>query len=128
MSRAGAAVAAVLAALLLLAGQPAAVAANGADGADWQLAGTMGMLQFIVVPEARARDRDYYRRVIHEACGENTTCFVRFFTNSRNLPLSMPLADEIYAEQTASFSRSMKALKEDFSFACRLGMPDDGCF
>ena len=95
---------------------------------DWQLAGRMGLAQFIIIPEAAARDRAYYQRVIDEACGENSTCFLRFFTNSRHKPVALPLDDAIYQEQTALFNRSMKARLELFRFACRLGMPDDGCF
>jgi len=93
----------------------------------WQLAGRMGSAQFIIVPEAQARDPAYYARVIAQACPQGESCFLRFFTNSHDLPLGLPLADPIYAEQTAMFSRSMKAQREVFEFSCRMGLPEE-CF
>jgi len=110
-------------ALVLLA------ARTGAADPDtpWQLAGRMGSAQFIIVPEAQARDPAYYARVIAQACPKGESCFLRFFTNSHDLPLGLPLADPIYAEQTAMFSRSMKAQREVFEFSCRMGLPEE-CF
>jgi hypothetical protein len=95
---------------------------------DWQLAGSLGMLQFIVVPEARSRDRAWYGAVVAQACPEQTTCFLRFFTNSTNAPLQVPLPDAILHEQTAMFQRSMKAGRELFQFSCRLGVAEPECF
>lgn len=113
--------------LLPLLGLAGATAWAGSAQTPWQLAGRLGDAQFIIVPESFARDRDYYDRVVEEACNKGESCFLRFFTNSRKLPVAMPLADEIYAEQTAMFSRSMKQLHEVFQFRCRLGLPGD-CF
>lgn len=94
--------------------------------ADWQLAGNLGMLQFVVVSEARARDRALYDEAIAALC--QSTCFLRFFTNSTNAPVAMPLPDAILAEPAAMYQRSAKQGNEIFQWSCRLGMPGGNCF
>ena len=110
--------------LLLVAGLATAPAA--AAPADWQLAGSLGMLQFVVVSEARARDRALYDEAIAALC--QSTCFLRFFTNSANAPVEVPLPDAILAEPTAMYQRSAKQANEIFQWSCRLGMPGGNCF
>ncbi|HSD60502.1 MAG TPA: hypothetical protein VLC55_06575 [Burkholderiales bacterium] len=100
----------------------------GAEPPAWQLAGSLGMLQFVVVSEARARDRALYDEAIAALCPQVPTCFLRFFTNSTGAPLVMPLPDEILAEPTATYQRSAKQGNELFQWSCRLGIPGGNCF
>ena len=92
----------------------------------WQLAGSLGMLQFVVVSEARARDRALYDEAVAALC--QSTCFLRFFTNSANAPVAMPLPDAILAEPAAMYQRSAKQGNEIFQWSCRLGMPGGNGF
>jgi hypothetical protein len=117
----------LIAALLPSAGT---AAEDARPPADWQLAGTLGLLQFIVVPEASARDQAYYERIIAEVCADQTaSCFLRFFTNGTGAALTFPLPDAVIAEPTVMFQRSAKHLREQFQWSCRLqisgsaGMP-----
>jgi hypothetical protein len=97
--------------------------------ADWQLAGRLGLLQFIVVPEASARDRAYYDRIIEDVCSDETaSCFLRFFSNSRGATLTFPLPDAVLAEPTVSFQRSAKHQREQFQWSCRLQLAESSCF
>jgi hypothetical protein len=114
------------AALLPLAG----AADEGAPPkADWQLAGTLGLLQFIVVPEAFSRDQAYYERIIAEVCADQTaSCFLRFFTNGTGAALTFPLPDAVIAEPTVMFQRSAKHLREQFQWSCRLQVSGSACF
>jgi len=121
----------VIAALMLAASLP--VPARAPDGgkapaSDWTVAGRLGLMQFIVVPEASARDRDYYSAVIDRTCGKEETCFLRFFTNSRGVALAMPLPDAVMAEPTAMFQRSVKQAREQFQWSCRLQLAESNCF
>ena len=50
-------------------------------GSDWQVAGRLGLLQFVVVSESKAKDRDFYDAIIKTLCDPGGTCFLRFFTN-----------------------------------------------
>lgn len=99
-----------------------------AETPAWQLAGSLGMLQFVVVSEARARDRTLYDEAIAALCPTGATCFLRFFTNSTGAPLTMPLPDAILAEPAAVYQRSAKQGNELFQWSCRLGIPGANCF
>lgn len=98
------------------------------DVRDWTVAGRLGLMQFIVVPEDSARNRDYYNRVIEQSCGKEETCFLRFFTNSTGATPAVPLPDAILAEPTAMFQRSVKQLREQFQWSCRLQLAEASCF
>ena len=117
----------LLAALLPSAGKTAE--AGAPPPVNWQLAGSLGLLQFIVVPEASARDQAYYERIIAEVCADQTaSCFLRFFTNSTRAALTVPLPDAVIAEPTVMFQRSAKHLREQFQWSCRLQINGSSCF
>lgn len=103
-------------------------AASAARVTGWQLAGRLGLAQYIVVPAEQARDRAYHDAVIAEVCPADGTCFLRFFTNTENAPLAMPLPDAIEHQPTAMFQRSAKMRREMFQWACRLQVSADPCF
>jgi len=117
---------ALLCALTLSAGAKAGQ--EPANTQDWIVAGRLGLMQFIVVPEASARDRAYYSRVIEQSCDKEETCFLRFFTNSSGAVPAVPLPDAILAEPTAMFQRSIKQAREQFQWSCRLGLAEANCF
>ncbi len=95
---------------------------------DWVEAGRLGMLQFIVVPQAHAGDEAYHKAIIKQLCPAETTCFLRFFTNSQNAPVGIPLDDRILAEPTATFQQSVKQQNQLFQWSCRLGLATPRCF
>ncbi len=97
-------------------------------GQDWQVAGRMGLLQFVVVAESRARDREFYNSIVKSLCEPDTTCFLRFFTNSKRAPVKLPLPDAILAEPTATFQRSAKQGNAVFQWSCRTGLAAGNCF
>lgn len=112
--------------LLLLAVLLPAPAPAAAEAPAWQVAGSLGMMQFVVVSEARARERAVYDEAIASLC--QSTCFLRFFTNSTNAPLAVPLPDAILSEPAAMYQRSAKQGNEIFQWSCRLGIPGGNCF
>lgn len=97
-----------------------------AEPPAWQLAGSLGLMQFVVVTESRVRERAVYDEAIAALC--QATCFLRFFSNSTKAPLSMPLPDAILAEPAAMYQRSAKQGNEIFQWSCRLGIPGGNCF
>ncbi|MDP3871841.1 MAG: hypothetical protein Q8Q80_04190 [Methyloversatilis sp.] len=108
---------------------PASAAPDAPPAADWHLAGRLGLLQFIVVPETSARDRAYYDRIIDTVCSDDTaSCFLRFFTNASGVAMSFPLPDAVLAEPTVMFQRSAKHQREQFQWSCRLGLAESTCF
>ncbi|WP_439537426.1 hypothetical protein [Methyloversatilis sp.] len=118
----------ILCALAAIVTLPAA-AGEAPPAADWHLAGRLGLLQFIVVPEASARDRAYYDRIIETVCSDDTaSCFLRFFTNASGVAMSFPLPDAVLAEPTVMFQRSAKHRTEQFQWSCRLGLSESACF
>ncbi len=113
--------AASAAALALLAGAASA-------GPDWPVAGTQGLVRFVIVPEAQARDREAYAREIAALCEPGATCFLNFYTNSTGAPVAMPLPDAIDREPTALYRRSAKQGAERFQWSCRLQQGNEPCF
>jgi hypothetical protein len=119
-------------AIALVLGLSITAAACGADalprGTDWQVAGRLGLLQFVVVAEPRAKDREFYDSIVKSLCAPDTTCFLRFFTNSEQAPVKVPLPDAILAEPTAMFQRSAKHGNAVFQWSCRTGLAPGNCF
>lgn len=99
-----------------------------ADSPDWTFAGRLGIVQYVIVPEAQARDRGYYDRIIEAQCGDASRCFLRFFTNSSKAEVSLPLPEAIGQEPTALFQRSDKRGGADFRWACRMKVSSGDCF
>ena len=107
---------------------PAVFAADLPRGPDWQVAGRLGLLQFVVVAESRAKDREFYDAIVKSLCEPDTSCFLRFFTNSKQAPVQIPLPDAILAEPTAMFQRSAKQGNAAFQWSCRTGLAAGNCF
>jgi hypothetical protein len=94
----------------------------------WAVAGQQGLVRFIIVPQDKARERDAYEAQIKKLCEPDRTCFLNFYTNSKNAPLSVPLPDAIEQEATATFRRSSKQGAARFQWSCRLKVTTDPCF
>lgn len=118
--------------IFLVSGLLSASVAYAADararGPDWQVAGRLGLLQFVVVSESRAKDRAFYDSIVTSLCEPDATCFLRFFTNSKKAPVKVPLPDAILAEPTAMFQRSAKQGNAVFQWSCRTGLAAGNCF
>ena len=82
--------------IFLVPGLLSASVAYAADarprGPDWQVAGRLGLLQFVVVSESRAKDRAFYDSIVTSLCEPDATCFLRFFTNSKKAPVKAAAA------------------------------------
>jgi hypothetical protein len=113
-------------ALALVAALLAALPAAAAE--SWTLVGQQGLVRFVLVPAAQARDAGAYQRQIARLCEPERTCFLNFYTNSSGAPPALPLPDAIAAEATATFRRSAKNGSERFMWSCRMGMPEQACF
>jgi hypothetical protein len=111
--------------LSLLLSLPAG-AALPADEA-WPLAGQQGLVRFVIVPVAQAKDEPAYQRQVAKLCEPDRTCFLNFYTNSTGAALAVPLPDAIADEATATFRRSTKNGAERFMWSCRMKM-QEVCF
>ena len=92
------------------------------------IAAKIGIMQFIIVPLKRQTDRKYHIETIKLLCPEKDTCFLNFFTNSKNTKISFPLNDEILNEPTLMYRRSAKHQNATFQWSCRLGLAVTNCF
>ena len=104
----------------------AAGAANAAD-VPWVVAGQQGLVRFVIVPAALAKDEPAYQRQIASLCEPDRTCFLNFYTNATGAALAMPLPDAIANEATATFRRSTKNGAERFMWSCRMKLQEP-CF
>jgi len=118
----------ILGGAALLVSATAAPLQVGAEEPPFHLAGSLGNVQFVVIDEANAHDTAFYPKVIQAVCVGSPSCFVRFYTNSRHVPLTFPLPDEVLAEPAAMFSASAKALRYEMRYACRLGLSEPDCY
>lgn len=118
----------VFSGLLIVASAATAADAPRPAGTDWEVAGTLGLLQFIVVQGPRTRDRAFYDEITRARCAPDATCFLRFYTNSGKAPLAMPLPEAIEKEPAAMFQRSAKQGNAMFQWSCRMGVTVGNCF
>ncbi|MDO9314870.1 MAG: META domain-containing protein [Burkholderiaceae bacterium] len=94
----------------------------------WPVAGRQGIIQIVIVPSDRARERAAYDREIALICQPDQSCFINFYTNSSNAPVGLPLPEAISNEATAIFRRSVKQAGEFFRWSCRLELTESDCF
>jgi len=94
----------------------------------WTVVGATGVVRYVIVPTAQARDRAAYERQIQQLCSPQLSCFLNFFTNSSGAPLALPLPDAIEKEATAVFRRSTKQGAEMLRWSCRLQLAEGDCF
>ncbi len=94
----------------------------------WPVAGQQGLVRFVMVPAAQAKDAEAYARQVKLLCEPERTCFLNFYTNSGGAAVAMPLPDAIADEATATYRRSAKQGAERFLWSCRLKMPQPECF
>jgi hypothetical protein len=113
---------------LFLFGLIGLCAAAAAADEVWPIAGQLGVVRYVIVPEAMARDRAAYEQQIDSICEPDRTCFVNFYTNTSGAPLAVPLPDSIASEATATFRRSMKRGSERLVWSCRLHIEQEPCF
>ncbi len=126
--RSATAATALLCAVVLATASTPGAANAPASGQDWKVAGSLGLMQFVIVPVAKAKDRGYYDDIIKALCASDRTCFLRFYTNSTSARPEVPLPDAIAREPAALFQRSTKQGNAVFQWACRMGVAAGNCF
>ena len=103
--------------------------ASGARAEEpWPVAGQQGLVRFVIVPAAQAKEPGAYLRQVKLLCEPERTCFLNFYTNSSGAAVAMPLPDPIANEATATYRRSAKQGAERFLWSCRMKMPQPECF
>ena len=95
--------------------------------ADWELVRSVpdeygGTVDFVLIPEAKQRDRAYYEQVGNAVCQQRTSCMVNFWADRKHIPQTqtawLPAAD--LAVMTASYERSPKYTRPALHLACWL--------
>lgn len=114
--------------LSLCSGLPLGHAAEAPLPEAWPIAGQQGIMRFVIVPTALARDREAYARQIDLLCQTGQSCFLNFYTNTQGAVLAVPLPDAIDRQATAVFRRSIKQGAELMRWSCRLQVAADDCF
>src|ERR1700681_4123096 len=92
---------------------------------DWEVVrsvpdGFGGTKHFVVIPEARQRDREYYKGIGDMLCKETPQCSANFWTDHNHIPQSvwMPVPD--LAVMTASYERHPSYKEPVVHLACWL--------
>ena len=97
-------------------------------GNSFTIAGQMGLMKFVIIPEEKQSDVEFHRKIVKKICVRGETCFLNFFTNSKNAPEGLPLDDRILAEPTLMYKYSPKHRNEIEDWSCRLKLPIKACF
>jgi hypothetical protein len=120
----------IIATLAVLWAGVAAAGPTSEPAADdaWTVAGRQGLIRFVIVPMALARDREAYIGQIQRLCEPGRSCFINFYTNSTGAPVAVPLPDAIDHEATAVFRRSSKRGSEGLRWSCRMQVDAPDCF
>ena len=104
---------------------------NFADDAvrnSFNVIGQMGLMKFVIIPTEKQNDVGFHRKIVKKICVQGKTCFLNFFTNSKNAPENFPLDDRILAEPTLMYKYSPKHRNEIEDWSCRLKLPIKSCF
>jgi hypothetical protein len=97
------------------------------EGQDWELVRSVpnefgGTVDLVLIPEAKQRDRGYYKQVADVVCGQRTSCMVNFWTDRKHVPQTQtawfPVSD--LAVMTASYERSLHYKSPHLHLACWL--------
>ena len=97
-------------------------------GNSFTVAGQMGLMKFVIIPAEKQSDVEFHRKIVKKMCIKGETCFLNFFTNSKNAPEGLPLDDRILAEPTLMYKYSPKHRNEIEDWSCRLKLPIKSCF
>jgi hypothetical protein len=117
-----------LASLLTGAALIAQAAADEKKEPTWTVMGHQGIVLMVLVPADQAKDEGAYQREIGLICAEQINCFLNFYTNSKSVPVAVPLPDEISHEVTATYRKTYKKGVPLFTWSCRMQMIADSCF
>ena len=60
--------------------------ASDTVGNSFNVAGQMGLMKFVIIPAEKQSDIEFHRKIVKEICIQGQTCFLNFFTNSKNAP------------------------------------------
>ena len=102
--------------------------ANDVGTDKFKVVGSMGLMKFIIIPEDKQGDIEFHRQIIKKICVGGETCFLNFFTNSKQVPETFPLDDRILSEPTLMYKYSPKHRNEIEDWSCRLKLPITSCF
>ena len=102
--------------------------ADDANEKSFNVAGQMGLMKFVIIPAEKQNDVEFHRKIVKKICVQGETCFLNFFTNTKNAPENLPLDDRILAEPTLMYKYSPKHRNEIEDWSCRLKLPIKSCF
>ena len=97
-------------------------------GNSFYVAGQMGLMKFVIIPVEKQSNIEFHRKIVKKICVQGETCFLNFFTKSKNAPANLPLDDRILAEPTLMYKYSPKHRNEIEDWSCRLKLPIKSCF
>ena len=92
---------------------------------DWELVRSVsnpygGTEDFVLIPEEKKNDFDYYATVAREICGARKQCAVGFWTDQSHIPSSSNIAVRDLWEQTASYEVHPNYTEPHLRLACWL--------
>lgn len=95
---------------------------------DWHLAGTRGIMNFVVVSKEREADKDVYLEAIQSICKVGENCKIIFWASADHVPTSWPMTDAQRESRVVDYFKEGNSEEEKFLWNCRIVNDPSQCF
>lgn len=106
----------------------ATLAASGAFAGEWNVVGTQGMMQFVLVSKAREADKQFFEETAKTLCGSRRVCQIMFWTDKKFVPFRSPFTDAQLSNQVAQYNHNQNTGFVQLLLNCRIDPNPDRCF
>jgi hypothetical protein len=97
--------------------------------AYWQLIGSQGQIQFVLVPKSGRAEINVYEDARAALCEGRRFCYLLFWSDKRFVPQSLPMTDTQASHMTAKYTRNPDTGVDVFLWNCQINGEDrSSCF
>ena len=93
--------------------------------ADWEKAGSRGMMEFVVVNQEKITEKEVYLEAINSICAPDQFCHVMFWADKTHVPTSWPMTEEQRQAMTLDYFFNPNSDEKIFTWNCGIFGEDD---
>ncbi|WP_107737647.1 hypothetical protein [Desulfonatronum sp. SC1] len=86
--------------------------------ADWEKAGSRGMMEFVVVNQEKTAEKEVYLEAINIICAPDQFCHVMFWSDKSHVPTSWPMTEKQWRTMTLDYFFNPKSKEKTFTWNC----------
>ncbi len=102
------------------------LASSSAYAADWEHAGSRGMMEYVVVAEEKKYEKEIYLKAIDSICVPLQFCHVMFWADTSHVPTAWPMTDEQKQAMTLEYFYNANSDEKIFTWNCDV-IDDESC-